>query len=75
MPAIAEFNGITIRIYYWPGEYPPPHFHAICGDQEASFDIDTLEVIAATSDHTVNRGACVEPQGISAEDPRQGSVL
>jgi Domain of unknown function (DUF4160) len=46
MPTIAEFNGITIRIYYRPREHPPPHFHAICGDQQASFDIHTLEVIA-----------------------------
>jgi hypothetical protein len=46
MPTIAEFNGITIRIYYRPREHPPPHFHAIYGDQEASYNIDTLEVIA-----------------------------
>jgi hypothetical protein len=44
MPTIAEFDGITIRIYYRPREHPPPHFHAIYGDQEASYDIDTLEV-------------------------------
>jgi hypothetical protein len=46
MPTIAEFNGITIRIYYRPREHPPPHFHAIYGDQEASYDINTLEVTA-----------------------------
>ena len=46
MPTIAEFNGITIRIYYRPSEHPPPHFHAIYGDQQASYNIDTLEMIA-----------------------------
>ena len=33
MPAIAEFQGITLFIYYPPREHPPPHFHAIYGDQ------------------------------------------
>ncbi len=46
MPAIAEFNGITLYIYYPPREHPPPHFHAIYGDQDASFAIETLEVTA-----------------------------
>lgn len=48
MPTIAEFNGITIRIYYRPREHPPPHFHAIHGDRQASYDIRTLEVIAGS---------------------------
>jgi hypothetical protein len=46
MPAIAEFQGITLFIYYPPREHPPPHFHAIYGDQDASFDIQTLEMTA-----------------------------
>jgi hypothetical protein len=46
MPTVAEFNGVAIRIYYRPREHPPPHFHAIYGDQEASYNIDTLKVIA-----------------------------
>jgi hypothetical protein len=46
MPAIAEFNGITLYIYYPPREHPPSHFHAIYGDQDASFAIETLEVTA-----------------------------
>jgi hypothetical protein len=41
MPAIAEFQGITLFIYYPPREHPPPHFHAIYADQDASFDIRT----------------------------------
>jgi hypothetical protein len=46
MPAIAEFQGITLFIYYPPREHPPPHFHAIYADQDASFDIRTLEMTA-----------------------------
>ncbi len=46
MPAIAEFQGITLFIYYPPREHPPPHFHAIYGDQDATFDIHTLEMTA-----------------------------
>ena len=41
MPTIAVIGGITIRIYYRPREHPPPHFHAIYGDHEASYDIRT----------------------------------
>lgn len=48
MPTIAEFNGITIRIYYWPREHPPPHFHAIYGDQEACYDMHTRAVTAGS---------------------------
>jgi Domain of unknown function (DUF4160) len=46
MPAVAEFQGITLFIYYPPREHPPPHFHAIYADQDASFDIRTLDMTA-----------------------------
>jgi hypothetical protein len=46
MPAIAEFQGITLFVYYPPREHPPPHFHAIYADQDASFDIRTLDMTA-----------------------------
>jgi hypothetical protein len=42
MPTIATFFGIVIRMYY--RDHPPPHFHAIYGDQEAVIDIETLRV-------------------------------
>lgn len=43
MPEISRFYGIVIRIFY--GDHPPPHFHAVYGDEIAKIDIETLRVI------------------------------
>ncbi|HEY0390884.1 MAG TPA: DUF4160 domain-containing protein [Solirubrobacterales bacterium] len=47
MPRISSFYGITIWMYcdelHHTGR---PHFHARYGDDEASMDIESLEVIA-----------------------------
>jgi hypothetical protein len=37
MPRISFFYGIAIRIYY--SEHPPPHFHAIYGDDVGQIEI------------------------------------
>ena len=47
MPRICSFYGITIWMYYDEGHHTGrPHFHARYGDDEASVDIETLELIA-----------------------------
>jgi hypothetical protein len=38
MPTIAWFYGIAIRMYF--REHPPPHFHAIYGEHEATVSIE-----------------------------------
>jgi len=43
MPEVSRFSGITIHFYY--RDHNPPHFHAIYGKKEASFSIDTLEIV------------------------------
>lgn len=43
MPEIARFYGIIIKIFF--GYHPPPHFHAVYGEHNAVFNIETLEVI------------------------------
>ncbi|WP_295390684.1 DUF4160 domain-containing protein [uncultured Thiodictyon sp.] len=43
MPEIARFYGIIIKIFF--GDHPPPHFHAVYGEHNAVFNIETLEVI------------------------------
>lgn len=46
MPRISSFYGIVITMYH--DETPHsgrPHFHAIYGGEEASFDIESLELI------------------------------
>jgi hypothetical protein len=46
MPRISAFYGIVIWMYHDEGPHPGrPHFHAEYGDQEASFDIETLKPI------------------------------
>lgn len=43
MPEISRFLGIVIKMFY--GDHSPPHFHAVYGDYDASFSIETLEVM------------------------------
>jgi hypothetical protein len=47
VPRISSFYGITIWMYYDEVRHlGRPHFHARYGDDEASFDIESLEPIA-----------------------------
>jgi hypothetical protein len=43
MPAIASFNGIVIYMYW--ADHGVPHLHAIRGDEEGVFSIQTGELI------------------------------
>ncbi|MGB4979038.1 MAG: DUF4160 domain-containing protein [Anaerolineae bacterium] len=45
MPVIARFYGILIKMYFSQSEHGVPHFHAIYGEYNAVFDIQTLEMI------------------------------
>lgn len=45
MPTISTFFGIIIRMYFAPGEHPPPHFHVYYNEYKASVDIRTCEII------------------------------
>ena len=47
MPRVSEFYGIVIWMYHDETHHQGrPHFHASYGDDEASIDNDTLDVIA-----------------------------
>jgi hypothetical protein len=43
MPELCRFYGIIIRMFW--ADHPPPHFHAIYGNQEAIIEIRTSEII------------------------------
>ncbi len=43
MPEIARFYGIIIKLFF--GDHPPPHFHAVYGEYNGLFNIETLEMI------------------------------
>jgi hypothetical protein len=45
MPVIARFYGILIKMYFSQSEHGVPHFHAVYGEWNAVFDIQTLEVL------------------------------
>jgi len=45
MPVIARFFGIIIKMYFSQREHGIPHFHAIYGEYNAVFDIQTLEML------------------------------
>ncbi len=41
MPEITRFYGIIIKLFF--GDHPLPHFHAVYGEHNAIFNIETLE--------------------------------
>jgi hypothetical protein len=41
MPEICRFLGIVIKMFF--DDHDPAHFHAVYGDEDATFSIDTLE--------------------------------
>jgi hypothetical protein len=43
MPTISYFFGIAIRLYF--DEHPPPHFHALYGENVGQIDIVTGKLI------------------------------
>jgi hypothetical protein len=43
MPVIARFYGIIIKMYF--NDHLPPHFHAIYGEYNGIFDLNTMEMI------------------------------
>lgn len=45
MPTIAMFYGLIIRMYYAPGEHPPPHFHVYYNEYRAIVDIRTCDIL------------------------------
>jgi hypothetical protein len=45
MPVIARFYGIIIKMYFSQSEHGIAHFHAVYGEFNGVFRIDTLEMI------------------------------
>ena len=43
MPIISRFYGIVIKMFF--SDHIPPHFHAIYGEYNALYDINSLEII------------------------------
>jgi len=45
MPVIARFYGIVIKMYFSQSEHDIPHFHAIYGEYNAVFAIETIKML------------------------------
>ena len=46
MPEVSRFYGIIIKLFkLFFADHPPPHFHAIYGEYNALFNLETLEII------------------------------
>lgn len=45
MPTISMFYGIIIRMYFAPGEHPPPHVHVYYAEYTATVNIQTCEIL------------------------------
>ena len=45
MPTVSRFYGIIVKMFFIQREHQPPHFHAIYGEYNALFAIDSLEMI------------------------------
>lgn len=45
MPVITRFYGIIIKMYFSQSEHGIPHFHALYGEYNAIFDIQTLNML------------------------------
>ena len=45
MLTISMFYGLIIRMYFAPGEHPPPHFHAYYNEYRATVDIRTCDIL------------------------------
>ena len=43
MPVISRFYGIAVKMYF--REHGVPHFHALYGEFNAVFDLQTLEMV------------------------------
>ena len=49
MLSIAEFFGITIYMYYAHGQHKAPYFHARYQGSDASFAIETGQILSGSS--------------------------
>ena len=55
MPVIARFYGIVIKMYFSQSEHGIPHFHAVYGEFNGVFAIETLEMIEGDLTHPVTK--------------------
>jgi len=69
MPTISRFFGIAIEMFW--REHNPPHFHATYAEDEAVFEIESLDIIRGqlppSSSVAGEGGGGVAPRGTAGE--------
>lgn len=68
MPQICRFFGIIIYMYF--NDHSPAHFHAVYGEHEAVYVIETLETLRGSLPRRAH-GMVVEWATLHREDLRQ----
>ena len=53
MPEVTRFYGIVVKFFF--GDHPPPHFHAVYGEYNALFNIETVEMIEGDLPNRANK--------------------
>lgn len=58
MPEVSRFYGMVIALFY--SDHQPPHFHAVYGEHEEVFSIETLAALEGRLPHraTMRGGQC-----------------
>ncbi len=72
MPEISRFLGIVIRMFF--DDHNPPHFHAVYNDMEATFSIDTLEMIEGDLPPRI-QGLIIEWASLNHEKLKENWIL
>ena len=68
MPEITRFYGIVIKIFF-RNEHNPPHIHAVYGEYNGIFRIDSLEMIEG--DLPARAVKMIQEWGLSHKDELQ----
>jgi hypothetical protein len=55
MPVIARFYGIVVKMYFSQSEHGIPHFHAVYGEFNGVFNIESLELMEGDLPHRAQR--------------------
>jgi len=55
MPTVSRFYGITVKMFFIQREHQPPHFHAVYGEYNGLFAIDSLEMFEGDLPHRAVR--------------------
>ncbi len=76
MPVIAKFYGILIKMYF--KEHGIPHFHALYGEYNGVFELETLEMIEGDlpqrAVRMIKEWGTIYGKDSNSRPPRKGTI-